>query len=136
MELTRRRVAEAVHGVLLSRLASLFRHCPARPITNTMEHDTFTAEHRSWQWELMHAFEEGSLTAAQWTAETLRIVAGWYAKTLSPADARKRYTLHYQRNRHRLTHRLGGAPVNLAVIEELDAQWESVLEQALAAKAP
>jgi len=30
-----------------------------------MENDTFTAEHRSWQWELMHTFEAGSLPAAQ-----------------------------------------------------------------------
>lgn len=97
-----------------------------------MNADTFTAEHRNWQWELALSFEDGSLPAAQWNEATLAVVAGWYATNLAPADARARYALHYKRNRDRLTHRLGSASVDEKSMAELDAVWESLLTRELA----
>jgi hypothetical protein len=96
---------------------------------------TFTAEHRAWEWELVLQYEDGSLPAASWSATTLEVVAQWYAKNLSPDQAKARYEQHYQKNRHRLTHRRDNAAVDTAAIEAVDAVWESLLTRALAARA-
>ncbi|MEO7999313.1 MAG: hypothetical protein ABI852_17820 [Gemmatimonadaceae bacterium] len=93
--------------------------------------NTFTAEHRSFEWELMLQYEDGSLPASAWNESTLAIVAGWYAKNLTREQATTRYELHYQRNRHRLTHRLDSASVNMAQIEALDGVWQSLLTRVL-----
>jgi len=37
--------------------------------------DTFTAEHRSWQWELVLQYEDGSLPATSWNESTLGVIA-------------------------------------------------------------
>jgi hypothetical protein len=95
---------------------------------------TFTAEHRSWQWELVLQYEDGSLPAAEWKENTLAIVASWYAKNLPSEQATARYEQYYHRNRHRLTHRLSSAAVDMSAIEAVDAVWESLLAKALAAK--
>jgi hypothetical protein len=92
---------------------------------------TFTAEHRSWQWELMLRYEDGSLPAAEWNESTLSVVASWYAKTLAPEQAKTRYEQHFHRNRHRLLHRLEGASVDTAAIAAVDLVWESLLARAL-----
>ena len=92
---------------------------------------TFTAEHRSWQWELVLRYEDGSLPAAEWNEETLRVVAAWYAKNLPREQALDRYNKYYQRNRHRLTHRRDGASVDTSGIEAVDVVWESLLTKAL-----
>ena len=39
--------------------------------------NTFTAEHRSWQWELVLQYEDGSLPASAWNESTLAVIAGW-----------------------------------------------------------
>lgn len=93
--------------------------------------NTFTAEHRSFEWELMLQYEDGSLPASAWNESTLAVVAGWYAKNLSREQAVSRYELHYHRNRHRLTHRLDMASVNMSQIESLDGIWASLLARAL-----
>lgn len=93
--------------------------------------NTFTSEHRSWQWDLVLQYEEGSLPASKWNQETLTVVASWYAKNLQADQARARFEQHYQRNRHRLTHRLGSAVVDTSAIEAMDAIWESLLTKAL-----
>lgn len=93
--------------------------------------NTFTAEHRSFEWELMLQYEDGSLPASAWNESTLAIVAGWYAKNLTRDQAVARYELHYQRNRHRLTHRLDNASVNMSQIEALDGVWKSLLTRVL-----
>jgi hypothetical protein len=93
---------------------------------------TFTAEHRSWEWELVLQYEDGSLPASAWHEATLQVVAGWYAKTLTPELARKRYAENYQRNRRRLSNRLGSGNVNTESLESLDAIWEGLLESRLA----
>ena len=92
---------------------------------------TFTAEHRSWQWELVLQYEEGSLPAAAWNASTLTTVASWYAKHLSRELATARYEQYFHRNRHRLMHRLNEASVPTRAIESVDAVWQSLLAQAL-----
>ena len=92
---------------------------------------TFTAEFRSWQWELVMRYEDGSLPAAEWNEGTLRTVATWYAKNLPREQALERYNKHYQRNRHRLTHRREGASVDTGAIEAVDVVWESLLTIAL-----
>jgi hypothetical protein len=92
---------------------------------------TLTAEFRSAEWELVLKYEDGSLPAAQWTVETLTIVATWYAKNLSRDAATARYRDHYQRNHHRLTNRREGAAVATDAIESVDKVWESLLTQAL-----
>jgi hypothetical protein len=97
--------------------------------------NTFTAEHRSWQWELVLRYEDGSLPAAQWNAETLGVVATWYVKNLSPEQAKSRYEQYFHRNRHRLTHRRDGASVATTAIEAVDGVWESLLARALETKA-
>ena len=92
---------------------------------------TFTAEHRSWEWELVLQYEEGSIPAAAWNEGTLTTIAGWYAKNLSKEQAKARYEQYFHRNRRRLTHRLDGASVATSSIEAMDAVWESLLTRAL-----
>lgn len=92
--------------------------------------NTLTAEHRSWQWELVLQFEDGSLPAAAWNEATLGVVAGWYAKNLTREQATARYAKAYERNRRRLSNRLDGATVATEAIEALDAVWESILARA------
>ena len=92
---------------------------------------TFTAEHRSWQWELVLQYEDGSLPASAWNESTLAIVASWYAKNLSREQATARYEQHFHRNRRRLTHRLEGASVATDAIDAVDKVWQSLLTRAL-----
>ena len=92
---------------------------------------TFTAEHKSWQWELVLRYEDGSLPAAEWNETTLGTVAMWYAKNLTREQATKRYTENFHRNRRRLTHRLGEAQTATGAIEAVDGVWESLLQRAL-----
>jgi hypothetical protein len=96
--------------------------------------NTFTAEHRSWEWELVLQYEDGSLPAAQWNEATLGVVAGWYAKNLPADQARTRYENSYHRNRRRLTNRLGSNAIDPAALEALDAVWENLLTMRLNAK--
>lgn len=95
---------------------------------------TFTAEYRSWEWELVLRYEDGSLPAAEWHETTLGTVASWYAKNLAPEQATARYQQYYHRNRHRLTNRRDGASVATTAIEAVDGVWESLLTRALEAK--
>ena len=95
---------------------------------------TFTAEYRSWEWELVLRYEDGSLPAAEWNATTLGTVASWYAKNLTPEQATARYQQYYHRNHHRLTNRRDGAAVATSAIEAVDGVWESLLARALEAK--
>ncbi|MCO4099550.1 hypothetical protein [Gemmatimonas sp.] len=97
---------------------------------------TATAEHRSWQWELVLQYEDGSLPASTWHEATLTVVTQWYARNLPEAQAKARYEQYYHRNRRRLTNRLSGASVDTAGLEALDAIWESLLVRALGAKTP
>jgi hypothetical protein len=97
--------------------------------------DTFTAEHRSWEWELVLRYEDGSLPVAEWNPTTLAVIAKWYAKTLPREQATARYSQHYQRNRRRFLNRLDSASVDTAAIEAADAVWESLLAQALEGRA-
>lgn len=92
---------------------------------------TFTAEHRSWEWELVLQYEDGSLPASAWHETTLQVVAGWYAKQLPAEQARRRYEQSYHKNRRRLTNRLGNAAVNTEALEALDQVWEGILESRL-----
>jgi len=94
---------------------------------------SFTAEHRSWQWELVLQYEDGSLTAPSWNEATLSAVADWYAKNVTREQATTRYEQHYHRNRRRLQHRLDGASVATSAIEAMDLIWESLLARALQA---
>jgi hypothetical protein len=96
---------------------------------------TFTAEHRAWEWELVLQYEDGSLPASKWNEETLTIIATWYARNLSREQATTRYEQHYQRNRHRLTHRRDNATVATSAIEAVDGVWQSLLARALERKA-
>jgi hypothetical protein len=91
---------------------------------------SFTSEHRSWQWELVLKFEDGSLPPADWNETTLGVVTAWYAKNLTSEQAKARYDQHFHRNRHRLTNRLGAAPVDTAAIAAVDRVWESLLTRA------
>ena len=95
---------------------------------------TFTEEHRSWQWDLVLQYEDGSLPATAWNESTLTTVASWYAKTLSREQATARYDKYFHRNRHRLTHRLDPASVATSAIEAVDGVWESLLARALEAR--
>ncbi len=95
---------------------------------------TFTAEHKSWQWELVLRYEDGSLPASEWNEATLSVVANWYANNLPREKATERYTQYFQRNRHRLTHRRDGASVATDAIEAVDGVWESLLARALDAE--
>jgi hypothetical protein len=92
---------------------------------------TFTAEHRSWQWELVLRYEDGSLPASEWNETTLGTIAAWYAKNLPRDKAIERYTQHYHRNHRRLTHRRDGAAVATDAIQAVDGVWESLLTRAL-----
>ena len=92
---------------------------------------SFTAEHRSWQWELVMRYEDGSLPAKDWNESTLTTIASWYAKNLSSEQATARYAHYFHRNRGRLTHRLEGASVATTAIEAVDGVWESLLARAL-----
>lgn len=93
--------------------------------------DTFTAEHRTWQWDLVLQYEDGSLPASAWNEATLAVVAGWYAQNLPADQARGRYEQYYHRNRRRLSNRLGNAAVATSAIEALDVVWESLLTRVL-----
>ena len=95
---------------------------------------SFTAEHRSWQWELVLRYEDGSLPAAEWNVDTLTAVADWYAKNLTPDQAKARYEQSYQRNHHRLSHRRDGATVATDAIQAVDEVWQSLLTRAIEAK--
>ena len=92
---------------------------------------TFTAEHRSWQWELVLQYEDGSLPATAWNEGTLAAVASWYAMNLSSEQATERYDKYFHRNRRRLTNRLDSASVATSAIEAIDGVWESLLTRAL-----
>lgn len=92
---------------------------------------TFTAEHRSFEWELVLQYEDGSLPATGFNEATLGVVANWYAKNLPEAQARRRYEESYHRNRRRLSNRLGAAAVNTEALESLDGIWESLLTRRL-----
>jgi hypothetical protein len=96
-----------------------------------MTETSYTAEHRSWQWELVMQYEDGSLPASVWNESTLSAVASWYAKTLSKEQAKARYEQYYHRNHHRLTHRREGATVATDAIAAVDGVWESLLTRAL-----
>jgi hypothetical protein len=98
------------------------------------DQSSFTAEHRSIEWELVHKYEDLSLPASEWNEATLAVVAGWYAKNLPSAQAEARYEKAYHRNRRRLSNRLDPASVDTAGIEKLDAIWESLLTRVLQAK--
>ena len=100
------------------------------------EPTTFTQEFRSWEWELVLQYEDGSLPATAWNAGTLTTIATWYAKNLTPEQATTRYEQHYHRNRHRLLHRLSEAAVATDSIESVDAVWQSLLTKALGGDAP
>ena len=96
---------------------------------------TFTAEYRSWEWELVLQYEDGSIPAAAWNEGTLTTIASWYAKNLSREQATARDEQYYQRNHHRLMNRLSQASVATEAIEKVDAVWQSLLAKALDAPA-
>ena len=100
------------------------------------EPTTSTQEYRSWEWELVLQYEDGSLPATAWNPGTLTTIATWYAKNLTPEQATKRYEKHYHRNHHRLMHRLSEASVATDSIESVDAVWQSLLAKALGGAAP
>ncbi len=93
--------------------------------------DSHTAEHRSWEWDLVMQFEEGSIPAKAWHEATLAVVATWYAKNQPRAEAEERYAKYYHRNRRRLLTRLDNASIDMPAIEAVDAVWESLLTRVL-----
>ena len=93
-----------------------------------------TQEFRSFEWELVLQFEEGSLPPSAWSVGTLTDVANWYAKNLTREQATARFEKSFHRNRHRLTTRLGSAPVATDAIAAVDAAWESLLPRAFEAQ--
>ena len=95
---------------------------------------TFTAEHRAWEWDLVLEYEGGLLPASKWNAETLGIVAAWYARNLTPEQAIVRYEQHFHKNRQRLTHRRDNATVATDAIEAVDAVGQSLLTKHLERK--
>jgi hypothetical protein len=95
---------------------------------------TFTADKSPGSGSSCSGTRTGSLPAAEWNESTLRAIATWYAKNLSPAQATDRYTQNYHKNRHRLTHRREGATVHTDAIEAVDGVWESLLASALEAQ--
>jgi hypothetical protein len=103
---------------------------PARHMTEGAS-DTFTAEFRSLEWDLVLEYEGGALPASSWNESTLDIVARWYAKNLPREQATARYEQHFHKNRHRLTHRRDDSLVDTHAIEAVDAVWQSVLARAL-----
>jgi hypothetical protein len=96
---------------------------------------TFTTEHRSWQWELVLQYEDGSMPAAAWNEATLAVIAGWYGNNLPKEQAKARYEQYFHRNRRRLQNRLDSASVDMNAIEAVDKVWESLLTRVLDAKA-
>lgn len=92
---------------------------------------TFTAEHRSLEWELVLQYEDGSLPPGAFNESTLGLVAGWYAKHVPADQARRRYEQSYHRNRRRLTNRLGNTAVDTTSLEALDKIWEQLLTSRL-----
>ncbi|NUQ11673.1 MAG: hypothetical protein HUU26_04985 [Gemmatimonadaceae bacterium] len=92
---------------------------------------TFTAEHRSFEWDLVLRYEEGSVTPSEWNEALLTAVAGWYARNLTRDQATTRYRQAYERNHRRLTHRRDGVQVATDAIEAVDRIRESILETAL-----
>jgi hypothetical protein len=92
---------------------------------------TFTAEHRSFEWELVLQYEDGSLPASAFTEATLGVVAGWYAKNLPPDQARRRYEDSYHRNRRRLANRLAASAEHTEALNALDAVWQDLLARRL-----
>jgi hypothetical protein len=95
---------------------------------------SFTAEHRSWQWELVLQYEDGSLPPVAWNTGTLTTIATWYAQNVPGDQAKSRYEQAYHRNRRRLTHRLDGASVATEALEDVDKVWESLLTRAIESK--
>jgi hypothetical protein len=95
---------------------------------------SFTAEHRSWEWELVLQYEEGSIPSTAWNVGTLTTIASWYAKNLTPEQATRRYEHAYERNHRRLQKRLSDASVDTKAIESVDAVWRSLLTNALASQ--
>jgi hypothetical protein len=93
--------------------------------------NTFTAEHRSWQWEVMLKFEDGTLPPSDWNEATLGVVADWYAKNLPREQAIARYEASYHRNHRRLSNRLGAATVQTEAIEAVNKVWQSLLSMRL-----
>ena len=93
--------------------------------------NTYTAEHRSWQWDQVLRFEDGSLPSSEWNESTLALVSHWYANNLPREQATVRYEQAFRRNRHRLMNRLDTASVDKDAIEAVDAVWESLLVRAL-----
>jgi hypothetical protein len=91
---------------------------------------TLTAEFRSWEWELVLQYEDGSLPVSSWNESTLAIIASWYAKNLSREQATTRYEQYYHRNHHRLTNRLNNASVATDTIDSVDAIWQALLMRA------
>jgi hypothetical protein len=100
-------------------------------IRDMTDPNTFTAEHRSWEWEMVLRYEDGSLPVTSWNEATLGVVASWYAKNLQRDQATARYEQYYHRNRHRLTHRRNEALVDTNSIEAMDAVWQQLLTRAL-----
>lgn len=96
--------------------------------------NTFTAEHKAWQWDLVLQFENGSLNASAWNVGTLTTVAQWYANNLSREQATARYEQHYERNKNRLLHRRDNATVQTEAITAVDAVWKDLLAKALEQK--
>src|SRR5689334_7108833 len=96
--------------------------------------NTITAEFRSWEWDLVLQYEEGSIPAIAWNQGTLTTIATWYAKNLSREQATQRYEQYYQRNRRRLTNRLSESSVVTKALEAVDAVWQSLLQRALEAQ--
>jgi hypothetical protein len=92
---------------------------------------TLTSEFKSWQWEVVLQYEDGSLPATAWNESTLTTVATWYAKNLTREQATARYEEYFHKNRHRLTHRRDGASVDMNAIEAVDAVWQALLTRAL-----
>ena len=80
-------------------------------------------------------YEDGSLPASEWNEAMLSAVAQWYAKNLPREQAIARYKQAYERNRRRLSNRLGNAAVATDALEALDLVWESLLTRALDANA-
>lgn len=97
---------------------------------------TLTAEHRSWEWDLVLQYEEGSIPAAAWNQGTLTTIANWYAKNLSREQATTRYEQYYERNRRRLMNRLSESSVDTPALEAVDAVWKSLLTRAFEAQTP
>jgi hypothetical protein len=93
--------------------------------------NTYTSEFRSFEWELVMQYEDGSLPTSSWNEATLGVVASWYAKNLTREQATTRYEQAYHKNHRRLTHRLDASAVHTAEIDAVDKVWQDVLKKAL-----